>query len=80
LIGEVIGKRMVETSLTGEEEELSESMERLALIELSVNEATLVGEIKIAEDKDRLDQTAIVLKCPVDRVMLGQSLKFANEE
>jgi hypothetical protein len=37
LISEVIRKRMVESSLTCEEEELSECMKGFTLIELSVN-------------------------------------------
>ncbi len=46
---------MVESSWTCEEEELSEGMKGFTLIELSMNLAALLGEIKIAEDKDRLD-------------------------
>jgi hypothetical protein len=64
----------------GEKEKPAEGMEGLALVELGVDAAPILLAFQVSQDEERLDQPAVFLKCPSQRVLSGIRLQLADKE
>jgi hypothetical protein len=63
-----------------EEEEPTEVVQRLALVELDADSPSILRAIEAANDVRCLDQSPVFLECAQHRVLAAVALKFADQE
>ncbi len=67
-------------ALVREEEEPSEVVQRLTLVQLDADPPSILRAIQAAHDVDRLDQSPVLLECSQHRVLAAIALKPADQE
>ena len=69
-----------ERALVGEEQELPQAVEGLALVELAEDPPPVILALEVTEDEDRLDQAAVLLQGSGQAVLAGIRLKLADQQ